>query len=59
MLAGLLKVLIDILELFTLIIAPDKGFHHPDPPQIFLNDIVQLIVGQKYPFENRMRFARQ
>lgn len=49
----------NLAEFFNFVVFPHKGFHHSDAPQIFLNDIVQFIVGLKYPFKNRMCFARQ
>ena len=34
-----------------------EGFHHTDAPDIFLNNIVQLVVGVEHPGKNRPDLA--
>src|SRR5690554_3941045 len=35
----------------------DKRFNHPNPSQVLLYHPVHVIIGLKYPFEDRMRLA--
>ena len=42
-------------EFLGFIVFPDKTLNHPDSPEVFLHDIVQLVIGLEHTLENRMR----
>jgi len=42
------------MKLFNFIFFTHKGFYNTDSTYVFLYDIVQLIIGFKYAYKNRM-----
>ena len=53
----LIDALRNAFEFFDLVIFLIEGLHHTDAPDIFLNNVVQRVIGAEHPVKKRPDLA--